>query len=62
MSGVVEVPTPHGPARLHHHAVAHPRATLVLGHSASGGVHDPALLAAVRGAAEAGVASRVHED
>jgi predicted alpha/beta-hydrolase family hydrolase len=56
VSGVVEVATPHGPARLHHHAVAHPRATLVLGHSASGGVHDPALLAAVRGAAEAEVA------
>ena len=56
MSGVVEVPTPHGPARLHHHVLDHPRATLVLGHSAGGGVQDPALLAAVRGAGDAGVA------
>ena len=48
---VEDVATPHGPARLHHHPVDGARATLVLGHSASGGVQDPALLAAARGAA-----------
>ncbi len=48
---VEEVPTPHGPARLHHHAVPDARALLVLGHSAGGGVQDPALLAAATAAA-----------
>lgn len=46
-----DVDTPHGTARLHHHAVDDPRALLVLGHSAGGGVEDPALLAAATGAA-----------
>ena len=61
MSEVEEVETPHGTARLHHHRTADARATLVLGHSAGGGVHDPALQAAVRGAAEAGVAGALVE-
>jgi hypothetical protein len=51
VSRTQDVPTPHGTARLHHHEVAGPRAVLVLGHSAGGGVQDPALLAAVSGAA-----------
>ncbi len=48
--GVEEVATPHGPARVHPAHVDGPRALLVLGHSAGGGVSDPALLAATRGA------------
>jgi len=35
---VVEVGTPHGPARVHLHPVREPRAALVLGHGAGGGV------------------------
>lgn len=52
-----EVATPHGPARLHHRPVDGARALLVLGHSASGGVQDAALLAAAGGAAAQGVSS-----
>jgi len=51
VSRTEQVETPHGPARLHHHDVDDARAVLVLGHSASGGVRDPALLAAAKGAA-----------
>jgi uncharacterized protein len=40
------VETPHGPARLHVHRVDDPRATLVLGHGAGGGVGAPDLVAA----------------
>jgi uncharacterized protein len=43
---VVEVETPHGPARVHLHTVAEPRAALVLGHGAGGGVEAPDLVAA----------------
>jgi predicted alpha/beta-hydrolase family hydrolase len=39
-----EVETPHGPARLHLHAVGEPRAALVLGHGAGGGVAAPDLV------------------
>jgi uncharacterized protein len=47
VSGVWEVPTPGGPARVHLHAAPHgrPRATLVLGHGAGGGVAAPDLVA-----------------
>jgi hypothetical protein len=38
-------PTPHGPARVHLHRVEHPRAGLVLGHGAGGGVAAPDLVA-----------------
>jgi predicted alpha/beta-hydrolase family hydrolase len=34
----VEIDTPHGPARAHLHAAAEPRAALILGHGAGGGV------------------------
>ena len=61
MSEVEEVATPHGPARVHHRRLADARATVLLGHSAGGGVQDPALLAALRGAAEAGVAGALVE-
>jgi predicted alpha/beta-hydrolase family hydrolase len=42
----IEVETPHGPARVHLHAAAGPRAALVLGHGAGGGVGAPDLVAA----------------
>jgi predicted alpha/beta-hydrolase family hydrolase len=56
-----EVPTPHGPARIHPEPVAEPRGVLVLGHSAGGGVDDPALRAAVDGAAAARVSALLVE-
>ena len=38
MSSVIEVETPHGPAHAHLHPAGAPRAALVLGHGAGGGV------------------------
>lgn len=43
---VREITTPQGPARAHLHLPAHPRAALVLGHGAGGGVAAPDLVAA----------------
>jgi predicted alpha/beta-hydrolase family hydrolase len=42
---VLEVDTPHGTARAHLHLVDEPRAALVLGHGAAGGVNAPDLVA-----------------
>jgi hypothetical protein len=42
----IEVDTPHGPANVHLHPVDEPRAGLVLGHGAAGGVSSPDLVAA----------------
>jgi predicted alpha/beta-hydrolase family hydrolase len=53
---VLEIPTPHGPARAHLHAVDAPRAAVVLGHGAGGGVGAPDLVAAADAALAAGVA------
>ena len=39
-----EIATPHGPARVHLHPVDGPRALLVLGHGAGGGVTAPDLV------------------
>jgi predicted alpha/beta-hydrolase family hydrolase len=39
------VETPHGPARVHVRPAEHPRAVLVLGHGAGGGVGAPDLVA-----------------
>ena len=50
------VDTPHGPARVHHHPVSDPRALLMLGHGAGGGVGAPDLTAATAVAREVGVA------
>ena len=47
-----EIDTPHGPARVHLQAVADPRATLVLGHGAGGGVGAPDLVRAAEVAGE----------
>jgi predicted alpha/beta-hydrolase family hydrolase len=41
-----EVDTPHGPARVHLHPAGEPRAALVLGHGAAGGVASRDLVAA----------------
>jgi uncharacterized protein len=40
------VDTPHGVARIHLHEVEHPRAAIVLGHGAAGGVGAPDLVTA----------------
>jgi uncharacterized protein len=42
---VLEIDTPHGPARAHIHAVERPRAALILGHGAGGGVGSRDLVA-----------------
>lgn len=43
---VLELDTPHGPAHAHLHTAEAPRAALVLGHGAAGGVEAPDLVAA----------------
>jgi predicted alpha/beta-hydrolase family hydrolase len=53
---VHEVDTPHGPARVHVHGVPEPRAALVLGHGAAGGVGAPDLVAATEAARSEGIA------
>jgi uncharacterized protein len=55
MSDILELDTPHGPARAHLHAVDAPRAALVLGHGAGGGVAAPDLVTATAAAQEAQV-------
>jgi predicted alpha/beta-hydrolase family hydrolase len=52
---VREVETPHGPARVHLHGADAPRAGLVLGHGAGGGVGSRDLTLATRVALELGV-------
>jgi len=52
---VLEVESPSGPARVSVHAAASPRAWLLLGHGAGGGVQAPDLVAAT----EAALAERV---
>ncbi len=47
---MLDVDTPHGPARVHLHPVEDPAAALVLGHGAGGGVGAPDLRAATRAA------------
>jgi uncharacterized protein len=51
----VEIDTPHGPALAHLHAAEDPRAALVLGHGAGGGVAARDLVAATKAALEARV-------
>jgi hypothetical protein len=50
-----QLETPHGPARVHMHEVDEPRAALVLGHGAGGGVESPDLVGAARAANAAGL-------
>lgn len=51
----IDVPTPHGPARVTRHDAAEPRALLLLGHGAGGGITAPDLVAATRVALDTGV-------
>jgi predicted alpha/beta-hydrolase family hydrolase len=51
---VIEIDTPHGPARAHLHRAETPRAALALGHGAGGGVTAPDLTAAAEAALAAG--------
>jgi predicted alpha/beta-hydrolase family hydrolase len=53
---MLELDTPHGPARVHLHTVDSPAATLVLGHGAGGGVGSPDLVGATEAAHEARIA------
>jgi predicted alpha/beta-hydrolase family hydrolase len=41
-----DLDTPHGPARVHLHSAVQPRAALILGHGAGGGIDAPDLVAA----------------
>jgi uncharacterized protein len=50
-----EIETPHGPARAHLETVQDPRALLVLGHGAAGGVTAPDLVTAAEEANRAGL-------
>jgi predicted alpha/beta-hydrolase family hydrolase len=50
-----QLETPHGPARVHVHEVEDPRAALVLGHGAGGGIESPDLQGAANAALEAGL-------
>jgi predicted alpha/beta-hydrolase family hydrolase len=52
---VTEIETPHGPARAHLHDAEMPRAALVLGHGAGGGVTAVDLVAARDAALAAGL-------
>jgi predicted alpha/beta-hydrolase family hydrolase len=54
-SNAMQLPTPHGPARIHEHRVPKPKATLVLGHGAGGGVGAKDLVAATQTANAVGV-------
>jgi uncharacterized protein len=49
---MLEIDTPHGPARAYLHTVDDPRGALVLGHGAGGGVEAPDLVAATNAARE----------
>jgi hypothetical protein len=52
---LIELSTPHGPARVQLREVDEPRAALVLGHGAGGGVESPDLQGATTAALEAGL-------
>ena len=58
---VVELPTPHGPARAHVHAAEGARAALVLGHGANGSITAPDLRIATEVATAAGVTVALFE-
>ncbi len=52
---MLEIQTPHGPAHVHLHPAERPRAALILGHGAGGGVTAPDLVAATGAALSVGV-------
>jgi predicted alpha/beta-hydrolase family hydrolase len=55
MATVLELDTPHGPARAHLHEAPDATAALVLGHGAGGGISAPDLVAATKVALPLGV-------
>jgi predicted alpha/beta-hydrolase family hydrolase len=55
------IDTPHGPARVHLREVDSPRAALVLGHGAGGGIESPDLVGATKAACEAGLSTALVE-
>jgi predicted alpha/beta-hydrolase family hydrolase len=57
----IDVPTPHGPARVHLEAVDEPRGILVLGHGAGGGVAARDLVTAARVATSLGLSTGLVE-
>jgi predicted alpha/beta-hydrolase family hydrolase len=57
----LEIDTPHGPARAHLHLADEPRAALVLGHGAGGGVGARDLVAVTEVARSAGVSVALTE-
>src|ERR671919_3236227 len=52
---ILEVDTPHGQANAHLHPAGEPRAALVLGHGAAGGVSSPDLMSATDVARSEGI-------
>jgi predicted alpha/beta-hydrolase family hydrolase len=58
---MVVVDTPHGPANCHLHRTDQPRAAIVLGHGAAGGVEAPDLVAATQAAVSGGVSVALME-
>jgi uncharacterized protein len=52
---ILDVDTPHGPARAHLHPVEDPRAALILGHGAAGGVTAGDLVAVTDAARSQGI-------
>ena len=52
---MLELDTPHGPARAHLHPAAEPWAALILGHGAGGSIGAPDLQAVTRAAVQDGV-------
>ncbi|HEX4929307.1 MAG TPA: hypothetical protein VFV62_01265, partial [Gaiellaceae bacterium] len=59
---ILDVDTPHGPARAHVHPVKAARGALVLGHGAGGGITAPDLVAATAAALDAGVTVALSSD
>ena len=57
----IDVPTPHGPARVHLEAVDEPRGILVLGHGAGGGVGARDLVTAAGVATSLGLSTGLVE-
>ena len=55
MVGVLDVDTPHGPARVHLHGADDPAGGLLLGHGAGGGVAARDLVAATKAAQAIGI-------
>ena len=55
MVGVLDVDTPHGPARVHLHGADDPAGALLLGHGAGGGVAARDLVAATKAAQAIGI-------